>query len=244
MTNLLPDLSVLRHKREIRAYGVRRSGNHAILNWICANAMDEGLSVCFLNDVNHNFPLGEKMLTGVSLPSAPPDRQVDLRDGPDLVIASFEEEFALDKAVSLETGRLDYELIWIRRDPIEVWASRLARIEKLKTVSRKGQQWEFDMIAQRSDGQFRLLDIWDSYHPVPKKAIIIHYELWNSSSVYRKHLAQRLKIGVKDKGKNQVSGWGFGPSFNAPPSEGELRYPQFSEHPLMVEFIKQLTLDN
>jgi len=244
MKKLIQNLSRLTHQREFRIYGARRSGNHAILNWICANAMDAGESICFLNDLNHNYPPNDHTLSGISLPSAPPKIQVPARDGPDLLIASFEEDGALEMAHALETGRQDYELIWIRRDPAEVFASRIARVEKLPSAKREGQKWEFDMVKKNTEGRFQLLEIWDSFHPIPKNALIIHYELWNGSPRYRSHLASRLRIGKNDLGKSEVPGWGFGPSFKKPPSAGELRYPHFADHPLMIEFMKQLTHDN
>ncbi|MDF1815618.1 MAG: hypothetical protein P1V20_25695 [Verrucomicrobiales bacterium] len=243
---LIANQQRLFHKKEFRIYGARRSGNHAIINWICANSADQGNSVCFLNDINNNFPLKGNVTFGCPLPSLPTEKQTHLLKKPDHLVMSFEEDNALKWAVELETPCKNRQLIWVRRDPLEVWASRLARVEKLKqgleSHKRKGQPWEFNLVGKKSNGTFKFLETWKSYHPVPENVLVIHYDLWNSDQNYRIQLATRLKIGLKDIGKKSIPGYGFGPSFDSPPKAGELRYPKLVHHPLMREFEKQLRI--
>jgi len=235
----------LNHQRELRIYGLRRSGNHAITNWIIAHLLDSGEEVSYLNDVNHNYPVGsDGLLYGSSLPSMKGRTPTPVVTNTGTLVMSFEENKAKAWALDiLNTGK-SFTPIWIKRDPKECWASRLGRkkhlLDKAGSADRKAQVWENNLWKQGKQGRFLMLKIWENMFPTPEEVVVINYEQWNDDKDYRDQIAKQLGFENKDLGKDQVPGWGFGSSFGQPPKKEERRYPALAEDPEMVEFVNEL----
>ena len=236
----------LMHEEEIRIYGLRRSGNHAITNWLISHLLDSGKQVAYLNDLNHSYPPSyEALLEGSPLPSLKNRVPTPVVANSGVLVLSFEEGGSKKWAENMVgTGCKNIKKVWIKRDPKEVWASRLGRkinlMRKTETGGRKAQKWEENLWCRGQRGVFRMLKIWENMFPPHKDTIIIEYEKWNDEKKYRDEVLSKFGLENLDKGKDEVPGHGFGSSFDRPPKAGERRYPMLKNHPMMVDFVKQL----
>ena len=127
---------------EIRVAGMRRSGNHAIINWLVSHYND---SVCFLNNCEIGNPLvnyGKDSLdkfNGNSLFDFEKEGQGDFRKK-DCLIYSYEDKLLEDIFTEhfndnhnkwLGKSKYRYDVL-ILRDPFNMFASRLFRWSRTK----------------------------------------------------------------------------------------------------------------
>ena len=210
---------------EIRFYGLMRSGNHAIINWV--QDQYEGEYTCFLNNVMHNGadPFTENtdvIVQGVE--STQDVEELRERNGK-ILMYSYEDRFGLrvadddflksacpdsfeenrEKFVGKSRHKFDVMII---RDPFNCLASRYRMIE-----TRGPQGGESDMRI--------ITDHWKSLareavalknNPSPTK-VVINYNRWVEDQNYRRELSRQLLGTFNDSSVDKVAIQGGGSSF-------------------------------
>ena len=200
----LDNLSI---EKEIRFVGLRRSGNHALINWILRQAGERTL---FFNDVDPDRPFDLSRLAKTTpLPDdnvchclvyGYEDRLLDVINAIGCYPQEPTERFRVKE-------RLD---VIVLRDPFNTFASRL----KHSNVPTGASTY----ISGLSVPQ-----LWITYahefllhtNKMTQRKIAINYNLWCKSSDYRAQIAGLLGIRFSDKGFNDVTGFGRGSSFDA-----------------------------
>lgn len=201
--------------------GMKRSGNHAFVMWMAANA-----DVLFFNNVVALDPI---MRGKRPMPEPLPFRRW-LRQqksvsflakigalGKD-VLASFED---LDPHWSLfsKTPRRTSSIL-ILRDPYNLFASRI----------RAGGKLNLAPLARPPDPVFQgMIELWKVHARVflnetdARVDVPVYYNSWFSSREYRSYIADRLGIRSSDAGLDVVSEIGGGSSFDGTEYDGRAR---------------------
>ncbi len=221
------------NQREYRVIGLRRSGNHAIINWIGKQIEDKAVFI------NHVRPLENpyrNQYENLSNPRhSPPPKDWKYRDldwwkqekeGKFSVktglIYSYEDqelekiahpsfERKHDVYVGKSAARFD---VIVMRDPFNLLASRL------QTKPREGGL-NFSMLEVYSR-RYSLPELWIAYakeslnetNHLPNKKVVINYNQWFVDINYRRNIADLLKIEFSDRGLNDISVSGRGSSFD------------------------------
>lgn len=202
------DLARVINQTEIRFIGLRRCGNHAVLNWIRKQA---GGTVCFLNNVE---------------PDMSPFRFYHLhfpKDGyrseawgrfsqKDWLIYSYEDHSL--RAIATQRYERNHDLyvgktqarynVLLLRDPFNWLASRLKK--DYRTVKTPGETLVSLWIEQAKEflGETNLL---------PHPTVAIRYNQWFSDEPYRRAIAHQLGLNFSDDGMDYVGSYGGGSSF-------------------------------
>jgi hypothetical protein len=209
----------------IRTYGLMRSGNHAVINWI--QNQYPGQSICFLNNVKpgpcdpyHNF-------VQIELSNIPDDLPIEnLRHtSKHLLIYSYEDRASLAE----ENGSLldtilnpanqqtisDYLLgcrhcftLGILRDPYNCLASRMALI---RMRGKLGGLSNMELIKDNWK-QIARLAISLQSQPENDHTIIL-YNKWLESKAYRKEISHKIKGSYADNSLDSIPIYGGGSSF-------------------------------
>ncbi|MGF1523904.1 MAG: hypothetical protein ACFBSF_16420 [Leptolyngbyaceae cyanobacterium] len=252
-----PDTQPVINKREVRVLGLRRSGNHAIINWIGQQV--KGNSVF----INHVRPLENpyrdqyesQLVLGRKLPQGDwkyhdidwwkkeKEGKFSLKD---CLIYSYEDQeiekvagASFERKHDLYLGRSKERFdVIVMRDPFNLVASRL------KTKPREDGP-NFDMLNVYSR-RYSLLELWIAYAKeclgetsfLQHKKIFINYNKWFTDIDYRRHIAAQMNITFSDEGFNDVSISGRGSSFDGLKHAGEVhkmdvlnRWREFAENP-------------
>jgi len=206
-------------KFKFKIFGLKRSGNHAIINWI-AGHFGSG-EVCFLNNLKGDY------LKSFKKPSHRMDSDVYISDIEYLndtrcYIESYED---LDPEFSDDS-------IIIIRDPFNLLASRI----KLKS---KKPNWGIDtscVFREKLRKYFRLA--------ITNKQKIINYNFWFSDIDYRKEVSSILGLEFSDKNLEQITNFGRGSSFSGIEFDGKAqlmnvlsRWKCIKEHQDFIELI-------
>lgn len=201
---------------EIRFVGLRRSGNHAVLNWIAG--LFDG-PICFVNDISNQPYVGDDQRCD-PLPSIMNERKASLSDDHYLRLISFEDTRLV--AIKSETfsklfdsqasqKRIDIILL---RDPYNTFASRL----KLK---RDQPNNPFTKFMLKPCG-LPLPELWKRYahefigttNHLERDKISINFNRWVVDESYRWELCEQIGGDFRDDHKEQIPFYGFGSSFN------------------------------
>lgn len=201
------------NKNEIKVVGLKRSGNHAVINWILSQCSGEKL---FLNNVAPQKDPFKTCCPDQGSGAIRPDKKER-----DWLIYSYEDCY-LDEINSpkflkrheqwLGRSEKNYTLL-ILRDPFNFFASRM------KWVG------EEDRITLDFSGTLEkrvLIGLWKSYareylrqtHYLNNEVIAVNYNRWFSDKNYRAELAQELGLDFTDKGFAEVPAVGGGSSFD------------------------------
>lgn len=238
--------SAVINDQEIRVIGLRRSGNHAIINWIWKQ---HGEDVTHLNNLQvkcnpyrflyEHYPterlkreaLGnftEKELLIYSYE----DRHLE-----DITHPSFERKHDLYLGKSAKR----YDLL-ILRDPFNCFASRI------KMYYNKQFDKKNTIMNQKS------LQLWLDYareflgetHFLKHNKICINYNLWCSDIEYRQKLAEQLGLEFTDAEFNRVKEQGGGSSFDGLNLSGKSdqmklteRWKQMADDPYFLQLINE-----
>ena len=193
-----------------------RSGNHAIIQWLLAQA--EG-RVCFLNCAepkNNPFCWARPLGTGLPYVANDPsfhweEERAGVFSPKDYLLHSYEDCFLgmfrrgpwekqHDAWVGPSASRCD---ILILRDPFNLFASRLkcgiGRIPP-QTVARMWKQHARQFLGVQQ------------YLPNP--TVVISYNRWFSRKSYRRQIAEQLGLRFSDRGFHKVSDTAGGSSFD------------------------------
>ncbi len=197
------------NQKEIRVVGLRRSGNHAIINWIRNQHTGKA---CHLNNIrpdkspyrNLYFHYQTEKLKQESIGNFSPKDclMYSYEDYPLEAIATAEWEKKHDLYVGKSRKKYDVLII---RDPLNLLASRLKR----KFMDTKANDWS-------------VVDLWIAYakeylgetNYLSNNKICINYNHWFSDAKYRQSLASQLDCKFSDYGFDQVKSEGGGSSFD------------------------------
>lgn len=230
--------TVVNHK-EIRIVGLRRTGNHAIINWIRKQHCGE---VWHLNSVRagenpyrylyshypreslRNEALGN-FVTKDCLLYNYEDHDLDL-----VVNSKFEKKH--DLYIGKSSTR--YDLI-ILRDPFNLMASRIKN-NYLNVRNPNGNPTQLWIeYAREFLGETNYLQ---------NNKICCNYNRWFSDIEYRKEFASKLGLEFTDRGINQVKTEGGGSSFDGEKFDGKAtqmdvinRYKLFQDNPIYQQLV-------
>ena len=213
-------------KNDVAVIGLRRSGNHAIIEWLIADHLGP---VLFLNEA---YP--------ATRPNRTRQREWNWRpgektDGLGAIVYNYEDQSLLTitmdsvgrqrlKWLGPAVGRFD---LLILRDPFNMLASRLQwKRESLDRLRQVVGEWKIYA------GEW-LGDTATLHHKVP-----VSFNRWASDDAYRAELAQRLGLAPTDMGKARVSTYGGGSSFDGTAHDGQAsqmkvldRWQRFADDP-------------
>lgn len=203
--------------REIRLVGLSRSGNHAVAQWILAQASGRN---CFLNCAEGKTnpfatcrPLADGSPARASWPEFDFATEADGRfSAKDLLLHSYEDSFLAhalsdefeaghDAWVGPSRRRIDVVVV---RDPYNLFASRRAAGCGLsRAVARRmWMQHARCLLAPR----------W-TRKPRPE-LVAVSYTRWVTCRDYRRALAERLGLPFSDAGIDRVADCAGGSSFD------------------------------
>ena len=204
------------NEKELRVIGMSRSGNHAIIQWIMAQARGR---VCFLNCTegkSNPFLTARPMDDGspyrVNFPEFDPAaEQRGSFAAKNYLIFSHEDNF-LSNACSREFERRHDEFVGpsehrfdvlILRDPFNLFASRLRSMEGQVPIPTAVRIWK--QHARQFCGENRRL------RATP---VLINYNRWFLERDYRRRIAERLGLTFTDAGRRDVADCNGGSSFD------------------------------
>ena len=201
-------------KTFIRFFGMKRAGNHALHNWILPKFDGR---IYYNNNAHFKPFLNKKKSDGLNCFKKYSNIVRAPRDDNDIIFISYEDILLSD---CLETppnidgkyGIYDkYKDIFILRDPYNLFASRAKHYDK-------GVAHRSDLCVHKRVDFDKLVILWKDtalrlLSPGQGETGIF-YDKWFSSVDYRRTLCESLGVEFNDKGKDLVSGWGGGSSFN------------------------------
>lgn len=206
-----------------------RSGNHAIIDWICEQHRDS--PICFLNNVRHGLfdpysNYAQRVLTNIDqaidteslralkkrlLVYSYEDRAGIAARNCDLLESAFGREFEPLREGFFGKSRHRMNIL-IVRDPFNCFASRL------KLIRGRGP-----LGGERDSGA--IAGAWKSLarkalqlenHPEPEW-LTIKYNNWVSDPSYRQQLSESLHGNFSDSSIQSISNFGGGSSFQPTP---------------------------
>ena len=209
---------------EVRVFGLQRSGNHAVIEWILDQHL--GKRTCFLNNVGHGDrdPFTTAKQVSPSGLGSESDLKAVRRARKHVLIYSYEDDLSrMQKGCTLldavhdegfEKQRMRYvgqsehrmNLI-VLRDPFNFFASRLKKLNALtgpKDIDAIKGSWK--LIATRA------LQMGSD---VGGEDFCIIYNYWFTDEKYRRRLSERLFGRFSDASLDYVSGYGGGSSFDS-----------------------------
>ncbi|WP_078120181.1 hypothetical protein [Thiosocius teredinicola] len=205
-------------------HGMKRSGNHAIVNWLVAQGQ-----FVFLNNVIPIAPV----LQGIrSIPEpAPFNRWFFRQFGVKNVVSALRARWRLrerDLIVSLEDHDLNLEPFYaapvpvqeivILRDPANLFASRIRKASRTDNPAYAREPGEFNNRAVKHWKQHAHAFLNDD---AERSGVIgILYDAWCQSSAYRQGICERLGLTFTDAGLDNVPGDGGGSSFEGTAFDG------------------------
>jgi len=213
---------------EIRAFGLMRSGNHAILEWI--QNQYPGQSSCFLNNVVHGdhdpyTSCAKRVVVGFDdnietellrmtkkhlLIFSYEDRAELAFENRDFLSSFQQSNFEIHRKRYLRESNNTFNLLIIR-DPFNCLASRLKMIETrgvaggLEDLDLIAYNWK--ILAREAISLIRA--------PKPGK-IVVKFNQWATNKDYRKELSRSLLGTFNDSSKRHISHFGGGSSFDGP----------------------------
>lgn len=215
------------NQRELRVIGLRRTGNHAIINWI---TQQQPGTTQHLNNVaartnpyRHKADNLRRYHPEHGKMAAIYERQAQGNFvARDCLIHSYEDwslkaiahpQFERNRTLYLGNSAQRFEIL-ILRDPFNLFASRLKQgfiTTKVKRLS--------------------MVDLWLEYakewlnesHHLPEPRILINYNRWFADVNYRCELAAQLGLPFSDQGISEVMGFGAGSSFDGTALDGQAK---------------------
>lgn len=210
---------------EIRAYGLMRSGNHAIIEWI--QNQYSGQITCFLNNVKHGdhdpyTSYEQKVLTCIDdqtdtevlrkmkkslLIYSYEDRQELEANKRNFLESVFQQGFEARRRTYLGKSQFQFDLLIIR-DPFNFLASRL---KLLQVRGAQGGVSDKELIIKN----WKILAreaLMLAQDPKPGK-LVASYNRWAVDLAYRQNLSQQLIGTFSDSSMQKAAQFGGGSSF-------------------------------
>jgi hypothetical protein len=242
------------NRKELRAIGLSRSGNHAIINWILSQAKGR---TCFLNCAEgktNPFASARPLSSGLPFETNSLDfdweqEQTDVLSPKDLLVHSYEDSFLgyvchpvfeqnHDRWVGKSLERYD---VLILRDPFNLFASRKRAGAALQGVHPSTAVRIWKQHAREFLGQSRYLN---------RPHILINYNRWVTERSYRQKLAARLEVDFTDASINTVPATGGGSSFDGSRYDGAAskmkvfeRWKVYKDDPSYLQMLEPILVD-
>lgn len=199
-------------KRLLVLQGMKRSGNHALIQWIRAN-----LPVVFFNNA---VQVGGILRGERTLPEPLPFNRW-LGEQSRIPLLAKARAYNKDVLVSFE----DFDPAWrlfsttppatlsilILRDPYNLFASRI----------RKGVSTRSSAFANPPSPNFRyMIELWKAHalaflnETSGRPDVAVYFNRWFDSPAYRQQIADSLAMPNSDAGLDIVDGFGGGSSFD------------------------------
>jgi len=239
-----------RINKVIRVAGMKRNGNHGIVNWIISQHRG---NATYRNAVRRYESLGYLKSDSIeAFRDTEGLRKVDLDSACDKEIFLFTyEDHSVEEALNPEIPMRYHEWInhditrsisiVILRDPFNFFASRIhSELNGRFSIDGWG-----DCFSQGHT--FRLLGKWKSYarkyleYEANKFSdeIPVSYNHWVTSRNYRENLCEKLGVKLNhDKARETVPQWGAGSSFDGDewqnPDSYLNRWKNYEGHPTLA----------
>ncbi len=196
------------NQKEIRFVGLKRSGNHAVINWILDQQKG---NLLFINDVSKgdiNPYSRNNMGINKYCPAADVRNDDDCKD---CFLYSYEDKYLSDiftqkfernhdKWAGKSENRYD---IVVLRDAFNFFASRFS----LWYRDLRHPEHPVSKICVKKNGDFvKIKKMWKIYakeylcetNHLKHNKIVVNYNLWFASKKYRRELAKKLSIDFVD----------------------------------------------
>jgi len=228
------------NRHELRVIGMSRSGNHAIINWICRQADGRVLFLNCAEPRTNPFASAKPFDHGCPYQASFADFDLSCEQQgqfshKDWLIFSHEDVFLSyvakpgfeeqhDAMVGPSAQRTD---VLILRDPYNLFASRLKLGVEMITPKTTMRIWK-----QHAKGFLRRKRFFKN------RMVTISFNEWACSEDYRRMLAGELGVEFTDAGFHEVPACGGGSSFESRDFHGEAfrmsvldRWPPFLDNP-------------
>ena len=199
------------NKYEIRIFAMQRSGQHALVEWLCDHFHGP---VYFRNNILVGRSPARIMYRNVSAEVAKKDQEGELCNK-DCFIFNVEDAPLLGIQKHLKVLQ---ELPWGQSNAIfnvllirDVYNLMASRIQSVKNSGKKCSRSQIDVAIHR------WIDHANEYlggTNYLNDAIKINYNRWCIDQQYRRGVSSRLKLKFVDTGFNRVSSFGRGSSFD------------------------------
>lgn len=214
--------------RLIKCYGLKRSGNHAIVNWLLPKG-----NFLFFNNI---VPIAPILRNEKALP-APVSYKDWINVRTHLIQRISPLNLRRTTIVGLEDHRLDFTPffdepcstanILILRDPANLFASRIRNASRRKQCKpRKPHNLAYP--AELDDAMKGVLELWKVYAreflgetDILPNRIGVYYNAWFTDQEYRYAICRKLNVGGADAGFATVSNYGGGSSFDQTTYDGQ-----------------------
>ncbi|MBE9064332.1 hypothetical protein [cf. Phormidesmis sp. LEGE 11477] len=234
------------NQKEICLVGMRRSGNHAVLNWIRSQQPGD---VCLLNNVAAGTNPYRYKSDNLRRYHPEHHKQAEVYRQQasgnlikrDCLIYSYEDwslrqiiqpRFERNRDLYVGKSGKSFELL-VLRDPFNLFASRL----KQNFVATKARKLPMVEMWLEHAREF----VGESGY-LKRNRICISYNRWFSNMDYRRSLADQLDIPFSDAGLENISAFGGGSSFDGTGDDSRLsgrasaldvtnRWRQFADDP-------------
>ncbi|WP_299546534.1 hypothetical protein [uncultured Tateyamaria sp.] len=193
-------------RRILRVYGMRRSGNHALIDWIMRNTAGGGL---FLNNCK---PGRDPVATSRGITAYSGGEELDLADWSSKIAAVGDAPVTL---VSYEDRMppVDRKPLYAAPETCVIiyrsflhWAASLLR--KIQGNPGYGPVERMRVMMNAVATYGTMLERVQDEDTVP-----LLYDRWNAEDSYRTEIAARLDLPGRDLGKGQMQRYGGGSSF-------------------------------
>lgn len=209
-------MSKTANNTEIRIVGLRRSGNHAIINWLASHYKGK---VCFLNNVKplmNPFLSFDKSVLAFNKNFYQDFNINDEREGKfskkDCLIYNYEDQplkqifhkkFEKNHQKFVGKSKRSYNVL-ILRDPYNLFASRIFRSKD----------------EEKAISEIKVIKLWKNYAReyvgktkyLGKNKIVINYNFWFSNENYRREIEKELGLKPNDTKIKEVINIGRGDS--------------------------------
>lgn len=241
----LVDLRIAWTKRKIKqklkgkqiyvVFGLRRSGNHAIIKWLMnasqcervnyeyynfRQALSDNGKVLFLNNWN-GFHDWRSALANV-----------DVSKNVEVIFISFEDINAIDFVGEVECTIPNYSLISITRKRLDLVASRY------ETLYKRALAGKDERIGSNMNCDKRLSPLIRAIQQSHYFSTQVHYDSWLDDVDYRHVILEQLNLScdiMPDKGTSE----GGGSSFADLSGWSEDRLLKLSNLPAFIDFYKE-----
>jgi hypothetical protein len=204
----------------LAVHGLKRSGNHAIINWLLGQAPFEFFNnVIWINPILNGepYPPRYENLDGLlKTRIASRYERFKLRWTRPVMLSL--EDHPLTISPFMHPERLDSVNVLVLRDPRNLFASRIRMTKRL------------DVACFRTDDASirHFVELWKSHArefvgatTVLPRRVCIYYNAWCSSQEYRRSVSERLHLTFTDARFNLVSDEGGGSSFDGLEYDGK-----------------------
>jgi len=230
MDSAVASNATIRNSLEVQAFGLRRSGNHAVIAWI---AQQYKSPIVFLNNAHPFSDPFTNYLMG-RVPNAVPHRKLDADEAEqlraqqkELLLISYEDvairklsrkEILPQKELWLgESGRS--RRLLLLRDFYNWIASRVRLLENKGRIT--------DDILDKTDLSIRLWIMYarefvgETKHLQSVETVPVRFDRWSDDEPYRLEILERLGIAARNNTRSIVPKAGGGSSFDGTRFSGD-----------------------